>query len=219
MHKVDNFERANQETATKLPDSSSALDYFEMFLTNDDTQYIVDQTNLYSTNCTGKSINITVEEFKTYLAIKIMMGIIKLPAYIDYWNQKTRVASIADIMSLKRYQKIRRYLHFNDNNFDDGDRYYKIRPILDRVLVRSHCLQQEEEHKYSVDEMMIPYKRKKAGNRRQYMQNKPTKWGFKMFVRAGVSGFVYDFLMYGGNDIFKDAIYLMRTDLWAWELW
>lgn len=64
-------------------------------------------------------------------------------------------------------------------------------------------MQHKEEHKYSIEEMMIPYKGKKAGNRRQYMQNKPTKWGFKMFVRAGVSGFVYDFLLYGGNNTFE----------------
>lgn len=32
---------------------------------------------------------------------------------------------------------------------------------------------------------------------------KPNKWGFKKFVRAGMSGIVYDFLLYGGEDTFR----------------
>ena len=37
---------------------------------------------------------------------------------------------VADIMTLKKFQLMRRNLHFNDNLKDDGDRYYKIRPVL-----------------------------------------------------------------------------------------
>ena len=43
---------------------------------------------------------------------------------------------------------------------------------------------------------MIPYKGTRATNLRQYMKGKPHKWGFKFFVRAGVSGIVYDILPY-----------------------
>lgn len=43
--------------------------------------------------------------------------------------------------------------------------------------------------------MMIPYKGTRAGSRRQYIKNKPKKWGFKMFVN--------DFLLYGGEDTFS----------------
>lgn len=51
--------------------------------------------------------------------------------------------------------------------------------------------------------MILPYKGKKAGSRRQYNPNKPTKWGFKNLVRAGVSGIIYDFLLYAGDDTFR----------------
>uniref|UniRef100_A0A2H1WLC7 SFRICE_026836 n=1 Tax=Spodoptera frugiperda TaxID=7108 RepID=A0A2H1WLC7_SPOFR len=51
--------------------------------------------------------------------------------------------------------------------------------------------------------MVIPYKGIKAGSRRQYNPNKPSKWGFKNLVRAGVSGIIYDFLLYGGDDTFR----------------
>lgn len=67
---------------------------------------------------------------------------------------------------------------------ENSDRYFKIRPVMEKI--RQNCLKTEEEEQYSIDEMMMPYKGKKAGNRRQYLPNKPKKWGFKNFVRAGV---------------------------------
>lgn len=106
------------------------------------------------------------------------------------------------MLPIKRFQQIRRYLHFADNTHaDESDRYYKLRPLLERV--RAQCLSIEEENAFSVDEMIIPYKGKKAGSRRQYNPNKPCKWGFKNLVRAGVSGIVYDFMLYAGDDTFR----------------
>lgn len=58
--------------------------------------------------------------------------------------------------------------------------------------------------KSSIDETMIPYKGTRAGNLRQYMKGKPHKWGFKFFVRAGVSGIVYDFVPYCARSNFDE---------------
>lgn len=70
-------------------------------------------------------------------------------------------------MPLKRYQQIRRFLHFVDNNVQDSDRYYKVGPLVQKI--RDNCLAQQNERRFSIDEMMIPYKGTKAGKRRQYM--------------------------------------------------
>ncbi|XP_061378889.1 piggyBac transposable element-derived protein 2-like [Danaus plexippus] len=129
------------------------------------------------------------------------MGIVQMPAYTDYWARKTRYPLIADLMPLKKYQQIRRYIHFVDNTLQDSDRYFKIRPLMEKI--RKNFLKIEEEGKYSIDEMMIPYKGRKAGKRKQYIKMKPKKWGFKNFVRAGVSGIIYDFILYGGDDTFR----------------
>lgn len=104
-------------------------------------------------------------------------------------------------MPLKRFEQIRRNLHFVDNAYSDEDRYYKIRPFIEKI--RRNCLATEEETKFSIDEMTIPYKGTKAGNRRQYNPMKPNKWGFKNVVRAGASGIVYDFILYGSDDTFR----------------
>ena len=46
---------------------------------------------------------------------------------------------------------------------------------------------------------MVPYKGTRAGNLRQYIQTKPDKWGYKLFCRGGIDGFIHDILMYQGE--------------------
>lgn len=74
----------------------------------------------------------------------------------------------------------------------------------------------EEENAFSINKMVIPYKGIKAGSRRQYNPNKPSKWGFKNLVRAGVSGIIYDFLLYGGDDTFRGSLPIQKS-LWVSE--
>ena len=49
----------------------------------------------------------------------------------------------------------------------------------------------------SIDEQLIPAKTTRSGIR-QYNPKKPCKWGYKMFLRAGSSGMIYDFRMISG---------------------
>ncbi|XP_063372172.1 piggyBac transposable element-derived protein 2-like [Cydia amplana] len=181
--------------------NETVLDYFMKFFSEDIFLDIVSETNMYSVQKSGKSIDLSVDEFRDFLAIKIMMGIVVMPSYLDYWSKQFRYAPIADLMSLKRYQQIRRYLHFADINFENSDRYYKVRPVVEKI--KKNCLAEETERSFSIDEQMIPYKGTKAGKRRQYMKDKPNKWGFKNYVRAGPSGMIYDFILYGGEDTFR----------------
>lgn len=76
---------------------------------------MVEQTNLYHVQTKGKSLNVTVDEIKDFIAINTLMGVVNLPAYTDYWSQGLRYEKFANIMPLKRLQQVRRYLHFSDN--------------------------------------------------------------------------------------------------------
>ena len=55
----------------------------------------------------------------------------------------------------------------------------------------------EPEKLQSINEQIIPAKTKYSGIRR-YNAKKPTKWGFKNFVRTGKCGISYDFFLYTG---------------------
>ncbi|KAK4298821.1 hypothetical protein Pmani_028869 [Petrolisthes manimaculis] len=113
-----------------------------------------------------------------FVAILIYMGICKLPAVEDYWAMQTRVPQFANILSSKRFWLMKRTIHLNDNTQISGtvDRFFKVRPIFTflNTMFRAELQTQMQ----SVDEVMVAYKGKTAGNLRQYIKNKPDIWGF-----------------------------------------
>ncbi|KAG0430559.1 hypothetical protein HPB47_022585 [Ixodes persulcatus] len=121
-----------------------------------------------------------------------------MPAFSDYWSEEFRYSTIADTIPLNRFKKLRRLIHFVSEE-DAYDKYAKIRPVLNRIQKKCSSIQQE--HQQSIDEIIVP-KGTRAGKLRQYIRNKPHKWGVKLFVRAGVSGMVHDILPYDGSDTF-----------------
>ena len=176
------------------------LDYFRLFWTEELSDLIADNTNLYSTQKSGISVNTNRKEIEQFIGMHMKMGIVTLPSYALYWSNKLRYPPIADSMPLKSFEKLRRFLHVVDNNTYDAasnDKLFKVRPVLERV--RERCLIIEPEENHSVDEQIIPSKTKYS-KVRQYNPKKPVKWGFKNLVRAGSSGFMYDFYVYAGKD-------------------
>ena len=177
--------------------------YFRMFFTDELLESISYQTNLYATQ---QSVNTTFktspEEIMNYIAVLLYMGVVPLPSLDDYWSVKTRVPQVASIMSSKRFRLLRRTIHFNDNSqiASTVDRFYKIRPVLNAL--REEFLKVQQTPKQSVDEVMVGYKGKMAGNLRQYIRSKPTKWGYKLFCRASSDGFVHDLILYQGATTF-----------------
>jgi len=77
----------------------------------------------------------------------------------------------------------------------DIDPLFKVRPVLDKV--GANCLKVEPDEKHAVTEQMIPFKGRYG--MKQYIKNKPHKWGIKVFTRADVFGIVYDFEIYTGK--------------------
>ena len=118
-----------------------------------------------------------------------------LPAYTLYWSQSLGYPPIADVMPLKRFEALKS-LHLVDNTTYDAekdDKLFKIRPLIEAV--RNECIKVDPEEYQSVDEQII-YDTKI----RQCNPKKPKKWGFKNTVRAGASGYMYDFYVYAGKD-------------------
>lgn len=114
-----------------------------------------------------------MNEIKSYVGIKLIMGVVKMPSMDDYWAEDTRYAKIANVMSVKRFKCLSRFIHFQDNQTSDPtqDRLCKVTPVLEHI--RKKCLEIESENKFSIDEMMVPYKGTKAGSLRQYLPSKP----------------------------------------------
>lgn len=82
-------------------------------------------------------------------------------------------------------------------------RLWKVRCLYDSV--RSRCRQLPLETNLSVDEQMVPFKGQI--NIKQYVKNKPKKWGIKIYVLAGKSVLIYDFLIYQGSTTPLNPLY------------
>jgi len=140
---------------------------------------IVEMSNLYGVQFMSKSVKTNEEEIRKFLAIELLMGVVKMNSYLDNWSNRLRYEKIATIMPLKRYKILRRHIHFADHNQQDDDPYFKVRPILEAL--RRNCISTPNEVRQSIDEMMVPYKGAKAGKKKQYIKSKPKKWGLKIF--------------------------------------
>jgi hypothetical protein len=84
---------------------------------------------------------------------------------------------------------------------ENSSKLAKIQPVID--IFHEQCVKIKPEESHSVDEQIIPAKTKYS-EIRQYNPQKPVKWGFKNLVRAGASGFMYDFYIYAGKDATMD---------------
>lgn len=69
----------------KPPDTKSPLEYFYKFLSNDIIDLMVEETNLYCVQLKGTSLNVTTDVLKDFIAINILMGVVTMPAYTEYW--------------------------------------------------------------------------------------------------------------------------------------
>ena len=107
------FNRTFQGDEFSLParDDMTPFEYFKLFWNDSITQNLVEQTNLYSVQVTGTSIATNVKEMEQFLGIQMLMSLVRLPSYELYWSTEFRCSVIADVMSLKRYERLRKFLH------------------------------------------------------------------------------------------------------------
>ena len=67
-------------------DDLSPLNYFEKFIDNSIIENL-DQTNLYSAQKTGKSINTSVIEMCQFIGIHILAGVVQMPDGVGHWPE------------------------------------------------------------------------------------------------------------------------------------
>lgn len=183
-------------------DGNTAYDFFKEFFNDDLLDIFVFESNRYALQTGKENFKLSKKELKVFLGINIVMTYIHYPRLRMYWSsvRALRFDLIADAISVNRFEEIQRYLHFvdNENILDDDkqNRFWKLKPIIDSLHDSFHKGQENEEH-LAIDEMMIPFKGKHSA--KQYIKNKPKKWGFKMWVRASRQGYVYCFELYSGK--------------------
>lgn len=191
----DTLHRACEFTDEFSPSPETPLipQHLTKFLRNETLNDIVENTNLYSAQKRGKSVNSDSEEIKTLLGTQILIRIVQMLRYDAYSSQEIRYPLLADVMSLKQNEELRRFLHVVDNDAlldKDTDKLAKIRVMNEAI--RNQCVQVEPEEYSSLDEQIITSKTKQS-KMRKCNPKKPRKWGLGNLVRVGGFRFMYDF--------------------------
>ena len=189
------------------------------------------QTNLYArqdiqnqAQKTGKPprywLDTTADEIYKFIGLSLAMAQIpRKGGFRVYWRSDVNGGLVGHnfgrFMTLRRYTDLRKYLHFNDNSEDEQksdsqvDKLTKIRVVIDTFNTQSKKMFKLG-NRASVDEAMIKF----FGRTflRQYMSNKITKYGFKIWCLNDPStGYFYCISVYAGKRPGEDAVKRLGT--------
>ena len=105
-----------------------------MFVTDEMLASAALETNLYSTQKCGNSINTSGFEIEQVLGIYLRMGLALMPNVRCYWEDYHRYHLVADIMPRIRFEKLMTSIHLTNNltvvEADKSDKIWKIRAWL-----------------------------------------------------------------------------------------
>ena len=147
-----------------------------------------------------KLVPLMKEEMLRYIGVLLLLSVNSVRSYRLAWDPKSSQALIHlhDLMSRNRFENISAFFHVvttEEEDSNSNDPLKKIRGMQDRV--QKACAQYYHPLcELSIDERMV--KSKARSHFRQYLKNKPTKWGFKYFVLADPTGYTLDFNLYCG---------------------
>jgi hypothetical protein len=178
--------------------ASSPLDLFQLFLPIRLILTIVANTTAYAHSKGSDSTwHTTAEEIYRFIAIHIGMGINQLPSVHMYWDSRWRCETISTIFTRDRYMELLRYFHVST-----PERQKQHVGPLKKVRWFIQQLQQYFSSFYrptqvlTVDEAMVGFKGR--SEMKQYIRNKPTKWGYKVWCLAS-SNYLLAFEVYEGK--------------------
>ena len=174
-------------------------EFFKTIITDQMLEDVAEQTNMYAVQQNGASIRTTKKEIEIFIGLYLRMGLVQAYSVRAYWETGTRHPPVADVMQRERFKKLASSIHFENNlevtDKKKEDKLWKIRPWMDGLQKGLDKIPSEEHN--AVDEIMVPFKG--HSSLKQYVKNKPHKWGFKMWGRCGGSGILYQFEVYQGK--------------------
>ena len=186
------------------------VDFFHLFFTNDLISSIVEHTNTYAwmniikkkkyASKDGSWKETSPNEIRMFIALLLYMGVVNVPAHDRYWSIKSLFHGLwARVMMPRlRFKALLAMLHVVDPGSEQaGDKLRKVNSFIDQFRDRCVSLYQPAQNQ-AVDERLV--KSKHRSGIRQYLKNKPAKFGIKLWVIAdSATGYTCDFRVYTGS--------------------
>ena len=73
---------------------------------------IVDESNKYVLQVDiTKPLNFTQSELEQFVGILLLMSVVIMPSTSVYWDQHLQYQNISNVTSVRRFEKIKRFLH------------------------------------------------------------------------------------------------------------
>lgn len=182
-----------KDTQKNMICNCSPIELFEMFFSKSMKQYIIEAS-------AENNMHITLEDLNSFIAIIILSTFNKRTSEKDYWSTDPLLECpiVRTVMSRDRFLEIKRNLKcskIKDENSKDAA--WRVREILEIFKKNVKCFGFFETA-LSVDEMMVKfYGRLKI---KQYIRNKPTRFGIKMWALCGADGYLFDCDIYCGKN-------------------
>ena len=208
---IHKFNNKNSGVKVNINRKSSILDIFEIFISEELIEFIVERSNKYYENDTRSNVHnfaaTTVPEIYNFLAVTMLMSRVRKVSLAEYWSKDKliRTESFGEIMSRDRYIFLLKILHFCDNNIENDDPIRKIRPILEKLKTSFKAAFYPFE-KLCIDESLLLFKGRCYF--KQYIPSKRSRFGIKSFVLCDCkTGFVQDLIVYcGANMIISEEV-------------
>ena len=143
----------------------------------------------------------TADEIKRFIALLIHFGVVHVRGNVQRnWSTKTLYHGLwaRAILPRNRFFAILAFLHVVDPATETpGNKLCKVESFVKHFKKRCSELYKPREH-VAIDERMV--KSRHRSGIRQYIRDKPTKWGIKLWVLADSSnGYTVDFNIYIGR--------------------
>uniref|UniRef100_A0A672ZK29 PiggyBac transposable element-derived protein domain-containing protein n=1 Tax=Sphaeramia orbicularis TaxID=375764 RepID=A0A672ZK29_9TELE len=195
--------------------SWSPLSLFKLFFSGNVLHTIINNTNANAARRLAQGAlykwsPLSVDTFYIFLSIILFSGLVHVPSRADFWRTKWpyNFPFPKSTMSRDRFEAIFWSLHLSDINEDEEnerkrgtpqfDRLFKIKPLYGEIVNACNSLFQPHQD-ISIDERMVASKARRGF--RQYMKDKPTKFGYKLFVLVdSQTGYTFNFFIYQGKD-------------------
>jgi len=191
---------------------TKAIDFFHLFITDEMINDICAHTNSYAvehiTEGTHSSYaqpdgswrDTTPDEINRLIALLIYFGLVKVSNSDKYWSIKSLYSGLwaKAIMPRTRFKGLMALLHVVDPAAENpGDKLRKVQSFVNDF--KSKCLSlYQPRQQVAIDERMV--KSRHRSGIRQYIRDKPTKWGLKLWVLAdSCNGYTIDFNIYIGK--------------------